>query len=546
MLAVHHLNKELGGRPVLTDVSFSVERGEVLGIVGPNGAGKTTLLRALTGALPPDSGRVETPPGATIGSLAQGYAGRETEPVDGVFPGAFGSDAASGRLAELARLLSTAAGAEQETLAAEYDAVLARLAENPGVDLAAARGVLGLRHIEPGTTVAQLSGGELTKLGLLDLLATAPDLLLLDEPTNNLDIAGLEWLEEQIRQFKGVVVAVSHDRVFLDNCASKILELDGRGRGAELFEGNYSALLAEKERRQAEQWSAYERQQREEAQLKAAIHKIETRARGIEQRTIDFAKRKKALKIARRSTVLKARMERQLESADHVERPEKQPHGFYGEFTTVAGATRLLAIEGVALEAGGRLLTEGLELAVDRGECVVVTGPNGAGKTTLLRAVLGETTIPTGTIRVSPTARIGYLSQQDDPAALAEDAALTPVQMLRRATPMTEADATNFLHQFLIGHAQVRTPVGQLSYGERRRLALAILVRGGANLLILDEPTNHLDLASREAFEQALEGYPGASLVVSHDRRFIERFADRVLELGPNAHLPAQSAMGSP
>ena len=531
MLSIHHLNKELGGRPVLSNVSFSVERGEVLGVVGPNGAGKTTLLRAVTGSLPPDSGRIEMPPGTTIGSLAQGYAGRETERVDSVFPGAFGSDSASERLAELAALIADASGEEQEALSHEYDLVLARLAENPGVDLAAARGVLGLRHVEPGTTVGQLSGGELTKLGLLDLLATAPDVLLLDEPTNNLDIAGLEWLEDQVRRFKGVVVAVSHDRVFLDNCATKILELDARGRGAELFEGNYTALLAEKERREAEHQSAYERQQREEAQLKAAIHKIETRARGIEQSTIDFAKRKKALKIARRSTVLKARIERQLGSADHVDRPEKQPHGFYGEFTATAGATRLLALEGVVLEAGGRRLVQGLEFFVDRGECVVVTGPNGAGKTTLIRAVLGERPAAEGVVRLSPTANVGYLAQQDDPAALAQDAALTPVEMLRRTTPMTEADATNFLHQFLIGHAQVRTPVGQLSYGERRRLALAILVRGGANLLILDEPTNHLDLASREAFEQALEGYSGAALVVSHDRRFIERFADRVIEL---------------
>jgi ATPase subunit of ABC transporter with duplicated ATPase domains len=531
LLSIHHLCKELGGRAVLTDVSFSVERGEVLGVVGPNGAGKTTLLRAIAGTQPADRGSIALPPGATIGLLAQGYAGLEGERVDAVFPGAFGSDAASDRLAEIAGLLAETSGAEHEALAAEYDRVLGRLAENPGVDLAVARAALGVRHVEASTRVGQLSGGELTKLGLLHLLATGPDVLLLDEPTNNLDIAGLEWLEEQVRRFRGAVLAVSHDRVFLDNCATKVLELDARGRGAELFEGNYSALLAEKGRREAEQWSAYERQQREEAQLKAAIHKIETRARGIEQSTIDFAKRKKALKIARRSTVLKARMERELASASHVERPEKQPHGFYGEFTAPAGATRLLAAEGVTLVIAGRTLVSGLELFVDRGECVVVTGPNGSGKTTLLRAVLGGIEPAAGTMRLSPTAKVGYLAQQDDPAVLAEDAAFTPVDLLRRTAPMTEAEATNFLHQFLIGHAQVRTPVGQLSYGERRRLALATLVRGGANLLILDEPTNHLDLASREAFEQALDGYAGASLVVSHDRRFIERFADRVLEL---------------
>ncbi len=534
MLTVASLRHELGGRAVLTDVSFAVNRGEVLGVAGPNGAGKTTLLRILAGALRAEGGRVELADGARTGYLPQGYAGRQDETVAAVFPAALGADAAAARLEALAEQLALApAGAKRDRLAAEYDRLLAALAIGPaGLDTQKARGALGLRHVRPATRVAELSGGELTRLGLIDLVASRPDVLLLDEPTNNLDIAGLEWLEDQVRRFPGAVVAVSHDRVFLDRCATKVLELDARGQGAELFVGNYSALLAEKERREAERWSAYQRQQREEAQLKQAIHKIETRARGIEQRTVDFAKRKKALKIARRAVTLKARIERQLESSGHMERPEKRPHGFHGGFAAPGeGSSRLLALNRVAIAIGGRVLAREITFTVQRGECVVITGPNGAGKTTLLRTILGELPPAAGEVVVSPSAKAGYLAQQDDPAFL-EGGARTPVELLRRAVPMTEAEAANFLHRFLLGHDQLRTPVAQLSYGERRRLALALLVRGGAGLLILDEPTNHLDLASREAFEEALANYEGAALVVSHDRRFIERFADLVVELG--------------
>ncbi len=534
MLTVAGLRHELGGRAVLTNVSFAVSRGEVLGVAGPNGAGKTTLLRILAGLERPGGGRIEFAAGAAPGYLPQGYAGRQDEAVVAVFPAAFGADAAAARLEALAGQLALRPGAdERERLAAEYDRLLAALASGPAsLDTEKARGTLGLRHVDPATRVAELSGGELTRLGLIDLVASQPDVLLLDEPTNNLDIAGLEWLEDQVRRFPGAVVAVSHDRVFLDRCATKVLELDARGRGAELFAGNYSALLAEKERREAQRWTAYERQQREEAQLKQAIHKIETRARGIEQRTVDFAKRKKALKIARRAVTLKARIERQLESKDHVDRPEKRPHGFHGGFSAPGeGASRLLAVDGVAVAIGGRVLAEGVTFTVNRGECVLVTGPNGAGKTTLLRTILGELQPAAGEVRLAPSAKAGYLAQQDDPALVEGGSERTPVDLLRHAVPMTAAEAANFLHRFLLGHDQVLTPVAQLSYGERRRLALALLVRGGADLLILDEPTNHLDLASREAFEQALANYEGASLVVSHDRRFIERFATLVVEL---------------
>lgn len=535
MLSVSSLGRDLGGRPVLNDVSFNLERGDLLGVVGPNGAGKTTLLRALAGFDQPDRGRVTVAPRATVGYLAQGFAGRESLTAAAAFPRAFAAEDAARDLEALATAIASASEPGlSELLSADYDSLLARLSASADFDPGSGRAALGLEGIGPEVPLRQLSGGELTRLGLLDLVAAAPDLMLLDEPTNNLDIAGLAWLEAAIRGFRGAIVAVSHDRAFLDSCARQILELQTGGGGAEVFAGNYTALLAEKARRLEEQRTAYERQERETAQLKQAIHKIETRAKGIENRTIDFARRKKALKIARRAVTLKARLERELVSSEHVDRPENRPRAFYSglDFANASGgASRLVAVTGAALEIGGRRLFEGLDFSVNKGECVVISGPNGRGKTTLLRAILGEHPVAEGSVTLSPSAQVGYLAQQDDPAVVAEDRALSPVDLLRRTALMTEAEAANFLHRFLLGHDQVRTPVAKLSYGERRRLSLALIVRGGANLLILDEPTNHLDLDSREAFESALEGYEGAILAVSHDRRFTERFADLVVEL---------------
>ncbi|MGB4862209.1 MAG: ABC-F family ATP-binding cassette domain-containing protein [Tepidiformaceae bacterium] len=535
MLSVSGLGRELGGRPVLSGVSFNLERGELLGVVGPNGSGKTTLLRILAGLDQPDAGRVTLAPGTTVGYLAQGFAGRDAETAASAFPGAFASEDAARELERLAVAISEERDEDRvERLSLEYDALLSRLSASAEFDLGAARAALGLEQIGPDAHLGRLSGGELTRLGLLDLVATAPDLMLLDEPTNNLDVSGLAWLEAALRSFRGAVVAVSHDRAFLDSSARQILELRPGGAGAEVYTGNYSDVIAEKARRLEEQQTAYERQEREAAQLRQAIHKIETRAQGIENRTIDFAKRKKALKIARRAVTLKARLERELDSSGHIDRPGQKPRAFYGglEFGTAnGGASRLVSVTGAALEIGGRRLFEGLNFNVNRRECVVISGPNGRGKTTLLRAILGEHPVANGEISLSPSTQVGYLAQQDDPAIVAEDRDLSPVELLRRTAPMSEAEAANFLHRFLLGHSQVGTPVARLSYGERRRLSLALIVRGGANLLILDEPTNHLDLESREAFEDALEGFDGAILAVSHDRRFTERFADVVVEL---------------
>jgi ATPase subunit of ABC transporter with duplicated ATPase domains len=242
--------------------------------------------------------------------------------------------------------------------------------------------------------------------------------------------------------------------------------------------------------------------------------------------------RKRAKKVARRAVTLKARLERQAESVGHVERPEKAVHGLEGNFAGGERSTAILvSATGVALEVAGRRLVDGVSFDIRRGERVALIGDNGSGKTTLVRTILGQAQVAAGRLTLAGSARTGYLAQEDDIAANPAYTSLTAVEFLRRHRPMPEAEAFNYLHRFLFGHGLLRTPLGAMSYGERRRLALAVLVLGGANLLLLDEPTNHLDLPSREAFEAAFASYDGAALVVTHDRYFIERFATRVLAL---------------
>jgi len=531
MLRVSAVSKELGGRPVLRDVTFTVNDGEPAALAGPNGAGKTTLLGIIAGELTADSGAVQLPRGATIGFLRQGYAGREGETVAQAFPALDLALHGDARLAAIADALG--ATPHDDTLAAAYDRELARLAEAPPAGEAERLAASLAIAIPPAdTTLGTLSGGEQTKLGLIDLLLRRPGVLLLDEPTNHLDLDGIERVERLIATFPGPVLFVSHDRVLMDTVAATILELDPKKPGIEAFAGGYSGVAGEKARREADQWERYGRQQREERRLKQVISGIESSSRATENSTINFAIRKKAAKVARRAVTLKARLEREFESANHIDRPDTRMRGIEGSFAAAtAGASRLVTVEGAAIAAGGRTLVEGLSFAIDRGDRVAIIGPNGIGKTTLLRTLLGEQTPAAGEVTVAASANVGYLPQDEGRELGPTEARRTPVELLRRAVPMTEGEAANALHRFLLGHTSVRTPAGQLSYGERRRLSLALLILGGANLLLLDEPTNHLDLPGREAFERALGGFGGAIIAVTHDRRFIEELGCDVLDL---------------
>jgi ATP-binding cassette subfamily F protein 3 len=394
-----------------------------------------------------------------------------------------------------------------------------------------------LRPIAPDERIDALSGGEQTKLGLIDLAASRPDVLLLDEPTNNLDLHALGWLDDFLRGFEGAVLLVSHDRALLDDHADKIIELSEITGRAETFTGNYEAYADEKARRHAEQWDLYRRQQEHERRVKAEIRSIKQTAMGHEKMSQNDFYRRKAKKIARRAVVLERRLERDLSSAPRLEKPIKTPYRVKAEIAPAArSGDRMLFIDGVSLSVAGRALLTGVTMEIGWGERVALTGANGGGKTTLLRAVLGEIALDAGSVRTSPSTRIGYLPQEErdiDPRAGSprQGGWETPVDAIRAAVDISETEARRFLHRFLFTSDGALTPIARLSYGERRRLSLARLVLSGANLLLLDEPTNHLDIPSREAFESALEAYEGALIAVTHDRYFIGRFAERVLSI---------------
>jgi ATP-binding cassette subfamily F protein 3 len=527
MLRVHRLEKAMAGRTVLRGVSFVANDGAPVGIVGPNGSGKTTLLRLIAGQLQPDSGRIEMPPGTRVELLRQGYAGCEREPLRTVFPRVSNQGAEQ----ELERVGAELAGAEDEerrvALEGRFAELLAIVERDSGSQVDELRAGLRVGAWDPDMLVGMLSGGELAKLGLVELFARDPTALLLDEPTNHLDLDALKWLEDRVRLFPGPAVVVSHDRAFLDAVATQVVAFDASGH-AEVYSGSYSDYAEEVARHAADQQERYERQERERGRLQRSIQAAETRSRGIEQRTINFHYRKRALKVARRAVTLRARLERQLESADHVDRPERGPQGLHAATFAQAprSANRLVEARSLALGVGDRTLVENADFVIGREQRIVLVGPNGSGKTTLLRALLGEYPPSAGEVRVTPSARIGYLPQDD--LELLSHEAETPVEVIRKAVEVDETEAFNLLHRFLFGHDRAFTPLRQLSYGERRRLSLARLILGGTNLLLLDEPTNHLDLPSRESFEAALESFDGAWLAVTHDRYFAERLAEQI------------------
>ena len=497
------------GENLLEGLSFEIQEGECVAILGRNGCGKTTLLKILTGEMDYDDGEVFVNPNKRLGLISQIPRFPEGYTVEDVLRSAYKDLLAAKRKME--QLEYQMAIAADDNLLREYDALVNRFQAGGGYDMdvevdKVCNG-LGITQDQREQAFDSLSGGEKTRVNLARLLLEKTDILLLDEPTNHLDLRSVEWLEAYINAFKGTVLAISHDRFFLDRIAHRVIEIvDGH---AEFYSGNYSFYIEEKQARFNLQLKQYEQEQAKLKQLGYTVERM--KGWGINNRT-----------LYRRAMSIQHRMER----IKKTEKPktEKTMKATFGE-KDFSGDV-VFQMKGVEKSFGERTLFSDVELKVEGGERIAILGDNGTGKSTFIKCLLGEEDCK-GRIQFGPTVKWGYLPQIikfSHPERTLYDTMLYE----KNCTPQTARDR---LGAFLFQGEDVFKTVGTLSGGEQSRLRLCMLMDEKINLLILDEPTNHLDIASREWVEAAIEEFEGALLFVSHDRYFIEKFAERIWAL---------------
>lgn len=497
------------GDNLLDGLNFEVNEGECVAILGRNGCGKTTLFRILTGEIDYDEGTVMVNPHKRLGLISQiprypaGYM------VEDVLKTAFREQ--QGLRAKMEAMEKTMTEHTPKDVLQEYDQVSARFAALGGYEMDVETDKvcngLGIPQAMRERPFDLLSGGEKTRVNLARLILEKTDILLLDEPTNHLDLRSVEWLEEYINKFKGTVLVISHDRYFLDQVVDRIIEIR-EGQGEE-YRGNYSFYIEEKQARFDLQMKQY---QQEQAKLKQLGYTLERmKGWGINNRT-----------LYRRAMSIQHRMER----IEKTKKPKKEKtmQASFGEKDFQGDL--VFSLKNLEKHYGEKTIFRDVNLEVEGGERIALLGDNGAGKTTLIRCLLGEESCE-GKIKFGPTIKWGYLPQTihfDHPERSLYDTMLYE----KNLTPQAARDR---LGAFLFQGEDVFKPVGALSGGEQSRLRLCMLMDEKINLLILDEPTNHLDITSREWVEAAIEEFEGVLLFVSHDRYFVEKFAERIWEL---------------
>ena len=508
-ISVSNLTKEFEvGKKILDGLTFQVDQGERVGLLGKNGAGKTTVFKIITGEMDYDDGQVMTAPGKTVGLISQIPVYPPEYTVEDVLNTAFSK---LHKMEEEMAALTVKMGEDSDpALLRRYGELSAAFEAKGGYDTATE-----LNKVCNGLEIPQsmreqlfsaLSGGEKTRVNLARLILEDTDILLLDEPTNHLDLRATEWLEEYLDKFKGTVLAISHDRWFLDKVVRRVIEIvEGK---AEFYEGNYSFYVVEKERRYQEKLKQYEKEQAKIEQLKTAADKLHLWAfmgnDKLHKRAFSMEKR-----IERMRTTDKPKKERKLD----IRFGERD---FRGD--------EVMVIKGLAKRFDDRTLFSDVNLLVEGGERIALLGDNGTGKSTLIKIIMGEEQPSEGKLRMGPTVKIGYLPQIIHFSHPERNLVDTMIYDLDCSTQT----ARNRLAAFNFRGEDVFKPVSALSGGEQSRLRLCMLMDEKINLLILDEPTNHLDVASREWIEEAVEDYEGNLLFVSHDRYFINRFATRI------------------
>jgi ATP-binding cassette subfamily F protein 3 len=513
------LDKDMAGSPLLRGVSFKLERGDRMTLSGRNGSGKTTLLRMLAGHASIDGGDLSIEKGARV-TLHDQRPPRERELSvrEYVMAGAGEMAALEQELAALGEQM--AERPDDEALLKRYSRAQDRFEHAGGWDwrrraLEPLHG-LGFRDEQLDRRLDTFSGGELTRASLARALAGAPDLLLLDEPTNHLDIDSLEWLERYLSELDAAVVLVAHDRWFLEAVGTSVLELEaGKAR---FFSGPWHAWRKEKAARELALGRAIDKQAAEIERMERFVERF----------------RAKASKARQAQSRVKA-----LSKMERIERDPRDSAGLSFQFSAPERSGRVVfELEGGRIDVPGgdggsstRPLIDPAELWLERGEHVALVGANGSGKTTLIDTLAGRRPLPKGKLRTGHNVNLSYLSQHAE--WLGDQG--TALEAAQRETGLTPNKARALLGRFLFSGDEAEKPLAGLSGGERQRLSLAILVNSGANLLILDEPTNHLDIDSREALEDALRGFEGSLLLVSHDRALLDAVGTRTIAVEEGA-----------
>lgn len=509
LISLSGVRKSFGASQILDEITFTIGVGEKVALVGPNGCGKTTVLRIIAGLDEPDSGQMQILPGTTIGYMPQDSELDGTRTlVEEVSNASVEVLELEARLRRLESAMEMVEGRDLTTLLEEYGEAQHEFERLGGyafeAEVKSALDGLGLGPEHWDKPVGVLSGGQKTRAALAKLLLLKPDVLLLDEPTNHLDIQACEWLEEFLQDFPGAVLVVSHDRYFLDRVVTKVVDLhQGVTRS---YPGNYTAYTKQRQEFLRQQLENYERQQQEIARLEDFIARYHAGQRHREAKS----RQKKLEKMAR---IQKPRLD------------SRKPHL---RLDTIMISGHVVAdIRGLGKSFGDKILFQGLDLLVERGDRIGLVGPNGAGKTTLLRMILGEEEPDTGTISLGYAVEIGYFAQD-----LSElDPENTVLDELLETHDMTPAEARNLLARFLFTGDDVFKVVSALSGGERNRLVLAKLMLKQSNVLLLDEPTNHLDIDSRQALDEALRDFEGTIILSSHDRYLLNSVTNKTVAI---------------
>ncbi len=520
LLSIQHINKSFGDKDILKDVSFHLEERDKCALVGPNGAGKSTLMKIIASEIQADSGIVSLSGNAKMAYLSQ------LETVDG--NRSIYEEVLSIRqdildmekeLRDLENMMKGLSGEELMAAMKRYSALQQRYEDENGYAVESeTRGVLkglGFSEEDFNRAAGELSGGQKTRLAIARILIKKPELILLDEPTNHLDLDSISWLEGYLKNYPGAVLVVAHDRYFLDKVVNKVVSLSG-GK-SRMFSGNYTVYAeAAAELRKAE-IKAWEKEQAEIKHQEAVIQKLKQ------------FNREKSIKRAESREKLLSKMER-------MEKPENDLSGMGLSLKpNIMSGKDVLSVEGLSKAFPGLTLFKDLSFQLQRGEKVAIIGDNGTGKTTLLKIINNMEAADDGSYHLGVNVHIGYYDQEHQ--NLHPDKTL--FDEISDAYPdLTETRIRNVLASFLFMGDSVFKEVRDLSGGERGRLSLAKLMLSKANFLLLDEPTNHLDMDSREILEEAVAGYEGTCLYVSHDRYFINRTAGRILHLNNGTLTP--------